>query len=828
MTHPNPRRGAAMMTALLFLSVISMLVLGMLGASVESSRWTSHEADEASVESSAESAMAVAVNVLWSDFLRAMGESDVSIWDFQAYLDGRGIPDQSEAAEISPTDLVPMLGLPRDEHGAPLMGDVRVDGLTVVRQDELSGTHLQVEVRAASRRGANTEGDNHVTTETVRATWRIEAAEWEGLEYAMLANNVNCILCHTEIDNAQRVFNDDPAKLGSFDRVKLGSIENFVLREDPHTNVAGTIYLGGKATQVNGNALASWGSLSLKSKTFDSQGKLVEDGWGNLTTENLSPASSLDPQAFENMYLDYLAEDTPQVDGYLPESFPSPFPDDGGFDFDTGEPDPDAIGNRLVDDAEFAATAKTARGTLSGGTISVLGAGETVASDADLSAMLAGNQATLGGAIDGNVYLHGTKDDPVVINGPLAVDGDLFISGYVKGKGALNVRNNVYVLDDLKYVDHQVGDSRTFGFASDGTENALAITSGGNVSVGDIFRPAWGTGASVTGDTDGSFSFIMEEMAAFNRMEWMKTQPTLPGQKTQTKVGETTVTKKVQPRKKIKVETKKKQYDKVVTGTKKVPKYKWVWVTTGSGPYQTKKKVKQQVGWKTVKTYKKVFVGWVTTWKWKWVNDGPPQWVTETKDVMGWDTPDVANPYYKGADYLPRYYAFTEDGKVPIFNKDGYFDPVTEAWKSGSLIAKGWNEDKLTIADPTDPSDSTLYGPGGAPKAVVSSITATDGWMDDALLKKLIQGALADRDPGTFEIDATLYSNNSIFGIVADRNAPTTNGKLTLNGGIVAADIGLLAPRGTTINFDGRGKDLVDISDDSRLEITRLLWAPSQ
>ncbi len=816
-----------MITGLIFVSVLSMLVLGLLSASVDSSRWTSREEDRISVESSAESAMSLAIESLWSDFQRQMSGSKVTIWDFQAYLDGRQITDQSEAAAPQPTNLIPQLGLPVDEKGNVILGDQAIEALTVNRIDDINTTRLEIVARIRSRRRANTGKDNHVTTDTVRATWKVEAADWDGLEYAMLANNVNCILCHTEIDNAQRVYNDNPDLYGSFSRVKLGSIESFVLRENPHTNVAGSIYLGGQATDIQGNPLGSWGSLSLKSKQFDSQGKLQQDAWGDLISANLSPASATDPAPFENLYLDYLNPAIEQVDGLLPESFPSPFPDDGGFDFATGKPDPNAVGNRIVDDAEFAAIAKAARGSLTGGIISVIPPGQKVNGNAGLADLKAGNEVSLSGSVTGNVYLHGTKDNPIIINGPLAVDGDLIISGYVKGLGTLNVRDNVYVLDDVKYVDHEQNGTRKFGFASDGTENALAIASGGNISIGDIFRPSFGTGSPVTGSTNGGFSFILEEMSVFNRMEWMKTQPTLPGKAAYVKVGTKTYKKKVQPKKKIKVQKKKKTYKKVKTGTKKVAKYKWVKVTSGSGPYATSKWVKQFNGWKTVNTYKKVFNGWKTVWKWKWVNDGPAVWVNKTKDIMAWQTPQVPNPHYKGADYIPRYYSFSESGKVPIFNKDGYYDSGSQSWHSNSLISGGWSTSKLTLANPQDPGDPILYGGNGQPKAVISSIMASDGWMSDQMLKKLIQDTLAQRDPGPIEIDATVYSNNSIFGIVPDRASPTTNGELILNGGIVAADVGLLAPNGTHINYDERGKDLIQVNDDSRLKITRLLWAPT-
>lgn len=810
-----------MVTALVFMSVLSMLALGMLGSSLDSSKWTSREADSTSVESSAESVMAVAVDRLWAEFMRNMGNGEVKIWDFQAYLNTKGITDKTA------TDLLPLVTLATDAHNRPVMGDVVVESLQVTRRDDWNNVRLTLEAVVGSRRESNTNHDNDVVSDTVRGVWRIEAADWEGLDFAMLANNINCILCHTDIDNAQRYYNSDPSKYGTFDRVKLGSLETFELRHDPATSVAGTVYLGGGAMGHKGDAIHNWSTMNFKSRQFDGAGKLTQDAWGDTAKANLSPANPLDPKAYENLYLDYLAPGMKDVDGYMPDNFPSPFPDDGGFDYATGQPVAAAAGNRTIDDSEFSTTSKSAYGTLSGGTISLIAPGQKVNSSADVSAMTSGNKTTLKKAIDGNVYLHGTKADPIVINGKLAVDGDLFISGYVKGKGALNVRNNVYILDSLKYADHESNGSRKYGEASDGTENALAIASGGNISVGDVFRPSWGANATVTGDTNGHFSFILDEMSIFNRMEWMKTQPTLPGEPGMTQTGTKTWTETHQPKKKVQVDVTKKVTKKVPDGFKNVPKYKWKWKKVGHGKYAKWKKVKTIVGYKKVKKYK-----WVTTWEttkqWKWVNDGPPIVTEKSEPIYSWGVPQHTNPFYEGVDYLPRYYAYSGDTKFPIFNKDGFFDPTTETWRSNKVAAQGWGKDKLTIVDQSDTTDPILYDANGKPKAVVSTIGTSEDWMSLATLRGLVQGVMSKRAKGTVEIDATLYSNNGIFGVVTDRAAPTMNGKMLINGGLVAADVGLLAPKGTQLNYDSRGRDLLDINDNSRLKITRLLWVPAR
>jgi hypothetical protein len=76
------------------------------------------------------------------------------------------------------------------------------------------------------------------------------------------------------------------------------------------------------------------------------------------------------------------------------------------------------------------------------------------------------------------------------------------------------------------------------------------------------------------------------------------------------------------------------------------------------------------------------------------------------------------------------------------------------------------------------------------------------------------------------EINATLYSANAIMGVVSRDPTDMTDGKLHVNGGIVASDIGLLAPNGTQINYDGRGAERLSITSDQGLTIRRSATLP--
>lgn len=56
-----------------------------------------------------------------------------------------------------------------------------------------------------------------------------------------------------------------------------------------------------------------------------------------------------------------------------------------------------------------------------------------------------------GGVVNGSVLLVGTSDNPIRIHGPVAINGDAAIAGYVKGQGTLYTKRNVHIIGSIKY-----------------------------------------------------------------------------------------------------------------------------------------------------------------------------------------------------------------------------------------------------------------------------------------------------------------------------------------------------------------------------------------
>ncbi len=555
------RRGVAMIPTLLVVAGLSIFALALLTAGLSAKRTVNHQADDYKLSSSVESVAALATEVLWSGYLNTQGGAAGSIDSFRFYLTGLGIEDSGVGGAPDPKDGVSLLNLSKlpKKDGKFEFNDVVVDTVQVVRRDVGDSTQLYLTVSAQTNRGGGLV--NPVLNRAVQLVYTVEPEEFAGFEFAMLANNINCIFCHTNVDSVDRYFNTDPAKWDTFERVKVGSLETLMIRHnldgnwwfvndaDADSFVAGTVYARGTLTDHDGLPIADFSDLSFLGYRFDdTTGLLIEDAWGDLETTPFVPAGD-PPDALENLYLGYPEAYNDMVDGNLPVGFPAPIPDDGGIDPLTGLPDNTGADNKVVDDNEFYAASLKAEGAITAGIITLVPDGQDIDTVAEYAAALTvGNTPSVQQTVDGNLILTGTATNPITIDGTVAVDGDLIINGYVKGEGSLIVRGNVYVPTDLEYLDGKVvlatddpdnpTGPRTFGVAQDGTKNALGLAAGGNMLIGDYLTPSTlqpdgssvvpGKFDYVTGDIDDDWTFSLAEMAIFNRAEWAKTQPTLP------------------------------------------------------------------------------------------------------------------------------------------------------------------------------------------------------------------------------------------------------------------------------------------------------------
>ena len=99
----------------------------------------------------------------------------------------------------------------------------------------------------------------------------------------------------------------------------------------------------------------------------------------------------------------------------------------------------------------------------------------------------------------GSLVLVGTKSNPIRIDGPVVVDSDVIIKGYVTGQGTIYAGRNVHIVGDIKYVNEPTwthtasGDAARQEQASNETKDMLGLVAKGNVVVGDSTSSAVAT-----------------------------------------------------------------------------------------------------------------------------------------------------------------------------------------------------------------------------------------------------------------------------------------------------------------------------------------------
>ncbi|HIA48474.1 MAG TPA: hypothetical protein EYN96_11025, partial [Candidatus Hydrogenedentes bacterium] len=118
---------------------------------------------------------------------------------------------------------------------------------------------------------------------------RVGGEPFQGFGYAVLANNINCIMCHAWFDNVDRVNNTDSDNYGTYDRIKIASLESLLVRVgSADSNLAGTYYTRGVITDKSGNPLSDLEDSDVTGREFDADGKLIEDSFGNMTPHELA------------------------------------------------------------------------------------------------------------------------------------------------------------------------------------------------------------------------------------------------------------------------------------------------------------------------------------------------------------------------------------------------------------------------------------------------------------------------------------------------------------------------------------------------------------
>ncbi len=759
MNKLNRESGVAMIFALMSIVVIAGVLAVAMARMQSSKSGTDHAIDEMILEEVAQAGIEMMTKQLWRDYIQTSGNTTRNWASYRAYLNstlaipinedlnGNGVMDPGEDGNGNGQLEVPsgsnssygkeMLSEPRVFSSAESGGELAtLDSVTISRFDKLQ--NAWVTVRSTASIGGKTK--------TAVQVLEIGAPTRNHAQFAILANNISCILCHAEVRSLPLQLNTAAANYNNFDRVKVASLESIVVRaNEADSRLAGTLYSRGKVLQQNFSAYnaAQLQASQLRGYQHSNvNGKIVQGPTGTMTNVPMVAATNNlqgDLNQFANLYLNYPKDENLQTDGPVPNSFPAPYPDENG--------------NRMVDDNEFEQIMNTANGRIvfesggdnQGGAIKTgtafgVPSGGLYPYNNGLPPGSNGAMSDLAneGFYDGNLVLAGTPDDPITIDGTVAVNGDLVIQGTIKGEGQLLVRGNTYITGDVTYAD-----DTEFGKASDGTDNAFALLSGGSVMMGDYTTVRGVNHSALNND---------------QYPNWQKYS--------------------------IDVRTKNK------TGT-----------DTLSGSTQT------------------MAYGYMDQWS---VDSNqvaagrPGQQFSFTMSELQLFNMMELNKAKADAAYIPRFYGLRESQPNNIW----LFDHT-----------KGNNQEhavRYTYAGVyTLPNYVSTFGlsPSILARAKYQYLNPKGNWMSEAQLRQMWWNDEQTRPSSNraFKFDGLLYSNNSIFAISRskERHKSNTNGKMTIRGGIISADLGIFAPGGVDVLYDPRVERFIELRDDSVVTFAR-------
>ena len=488
----------AMLAIIAILASMGLVMNGVQRAKNE----TDHAYNNVLLEEAAQAGIDMAVEQLWNDYRASSGNTTGNVASYKFFLNNslgvpinedlnfNGVKDPGE--EGNGDGVFDTLPAGVDQRGLAILNSplefkkpgtenviATLDSVYIARYDTVYDSRLTIR-STASKDGA---------TKTAVQVLRIGGSPFDHGQFAILANNISCILCHAEIRSLDLEQNGDPGLYGTFDRIKVAALESLLVRtgSEPDSAVAGTVYTRGTVYKPNGAeyTAAELASTAFNGYSFSSDdGKLIQDGSGSMSTTNLVnavPNADGELEQFANLYLEYPEDPELQTDGPLPGSFPAPYPDEDA--------------DRYVDDTEFEVIVNTANGSIdfalgeedpsgaiTNGVAYGVPHGSVYTEDTlPVSSNTALSALSTDGYYDGNLILVGTDDDPIKIQNTVAVDGDVIIKGAIEGEGQLLVRGNTYVIGDVTYKDAP----GEFGVSESGDTNAFALVSGGSVLLGD-------------------------------------------------------------------------------------------------------------------------------------------------------------------------------------------------------------------------------------------------------------------------------------------------------------------------------------------------------
>jgi hypothetical protein len=164
------------------------------------------------------------------------------------------------------------------------------------------------------------------------------------------------------------------------------------------------------------------------------------------------------------------------------------------------------------------------------------------------------------------------------------------------------------------------------------------------------------------------------------------------------------------------------------------------------------------------------------------------------------------------SNYTPRFYGLRESQPNNIWLYDAadehavHYNDAGVKLLSDYLVQKGYPLDILN-------------------RAAYHYLNPEGNWMSEDQLRQFWYNDEMSRPSSgrDFKFDGLLYSNNSIFNIVRsmERHYSNTKGKMTIRGGVIAADLGMFIPGGLKLHYDPRVERFLNVADTEQVVFAR-------
>jgi hypothetical protein len=243
------------LVAVILAAIIILGALTLVVAKVHTTkRFTDVTVERAIVDEAAKSGIDNAVAMLWDAYVTSNGNTTGNWASYRVFLnnyvipnnedldyDGLQGPEENDANGNGTFDVADPTVLVDDSDPIELANGATIDLITVNRTDDISGTTLTITARA-----------NYVNeTQTAVQTVRVAGLPFDGFQYAVMANNINCILCHAEFRQIDLELNTDPTQYNTFDRIKIAALESLLFRVNGHTRTLPGRFTPGAASSTN-------------------------------------------------------------------------------------------------------------------------------------------------------------------------------------------------------------------------------------------------------------------------------------------------------------------------------------------------------------------------------------------------------------------------------------------------------------------------------------------------------------------------------------------------------------------------------------------------